>query len=260
MGTLDDRFTPTLLLLCSSADVPCWIRSGCLVAACMSVFGTRPSDAQVTSAQTAAEHVLYACMSTTCPSTAAGALQRLLSETCMQPMHVGQADMLAAVVQHVAVETHALSKQPQCLSMRQLLSSDPAKPELFSIPLKYGNRLLLMAKVTVPKLGTNIKSTILHGWSLNVKTAEGNDKTTSYRPGAWLPVSLFLQNHLSVPRKVSFLVGLTPARADGADGLEEDQLAMMASLHDICSTEADLAQVRLSFASLSRPGFCSPHH
>ncbi|NJR41858.1 MAG: hypothetical protein HC767_03555 [Akkermansiaceae bacterium] len=264
MSALDDRYTAALLLLCSSADVPCWIRSGCLIAACMSICYTHPDEPLITAAQIAAEHVLYACMSTACPAAAASALQRLLSETCMQPMHVGQAEMLSAVVQHVAVETHALNKQPQCISMRLLLSSDPSKPELFSIPLKYGNRLLLMAKVTVPGLGTNIKSSILHGWSLNVKTAESNDKT-QYRPGTWLPVSLFLQNHLSVPRKVSFLVGLTPARVDGADGLEEDQLAMMASLHEICSTEGDLAQVRSQTISArtlpaALPAACWIHH
>lgn len=231
----------------------------------MSVYDTVPSDALVTAAQIAAEHVLYACVSASCPTAASSALQKLLSEACSTPLHSGQAELLTAVVQHVAIETHALSKQPQCMSMRLLLSSDPSKPELFSIPLKYSSRLLLMAKVTVPSLGTNIKSSILHGWSLNVKTAECTDKT-QYRPGTWLPVSLFLQNHLSVPRKVSFLVGLTPARVDGADGMEEDQLAMMASLHDICSTEGDLAQVcacwsrwmcSVSFCTLSFHEWCS---
>jgi hypothetical protein len=251
MSLLDDRFTNALLLLCSSVDVPCWIRSGCLISACMSICDTLPSDSLVTAAQMAAEHVLYACMSTPCQGAAACTLKRLLTKTCRQPMLLGQAEMLAAVVQHIAVETHAFRRQQQCMSMRVLLSSDPNETELFSIPLKYSNRLLLMAKVKVPSLGRNIKSSILHGWSLNIKTVESDDEKVNFRPGTWLPVSLFLQNHLSVPRKVSFLVGLTPAHVDGARGLEEDHATIMASLHDICSSERDLAQVRHRFPLMS---------
>jgi hypothetical protein len=242
---LDDRFTPALLLLCSSADAPCWMRSGCLVAACISVRAALLDDALVSSAVIAAEHVLYACMSASQPAATAGALQALLSDACLRHMHVGQAEMLAAVVQHVAVQTHALSRQPQCMSMRTLVECEPGEPQLHSIPLRYNGRLLLMAKVTVPPVGTNVRSTVLHGWSLNIKQTTESEHHMPCRPGVWLPVSLFLQNHVSVPRKVSFLVGLIPARDGSSDGSsDEDQLAMMAALHEICSTEPDLAQVR----------------
>lgn len=257
LSPLDEQFTEALLLLCSSAEVPSWMRAACLISACMSVRASPPSDGTVTRAMLASEHVLFSLQDDTrfasvhaAPPAAAGGgaalLQQLLSDACMQPLHSPQSEMLSAVVLHVAMHVAAAGhRRPQTLCMRHLHAADPAHPHLFSLPLGRPGRSLLICKVTIPRGSNHVKSKILHGWSLNIKQTP--EAEVSKRPGAWLPVSLFLQNHLPMMRKASVIVGLLPAppEAPGEGASEarvEEHLDFMRALQMRCGLD-DLLDV-----------------
>lgn len=247
LSPLDERFTDALLLMCSCAEVPSWMRAACLVSACMSVRASPPSDDVVTRAMVASEHVLFSLRDTVTRFTSmhasgrASLLQKLLSDACMQPLHPPQSEMMSAIVLHVAMLVAAVGqRRPQTLCMRQLLAADPSNPDLFSIPIGRPGRSLLMCKVIIPRGANHVKSKVLHGWSLNIK--ETPEAEISKRAGAWLPVSLFLQNHLPMTRKASVIVGLSPAPPEptgegGSEARAEEHVDFMRALQERCAVE-----------------------
>lgn len=188
----------------------------------------------------------------------------------MQPLHSPQSEMLSAVVLHAAMNAAAAGqRRPQTLCMRRLLAADPAHPDLFSLPLGVPGRALLICKVTIPRGTNHVKSRVLHGWSLNIK--ETPEVEVSKRPGAWLPVSLFLQNHLPMTRKASVIVGLLPGPPDGGEGVAgearaEEHVDFMRALQQRCTAE-DLLDVEgtmpltwpLLMEALQEVVFAEPH-